>query len=397
MCLGARRIAVHEEVTTMTYTGDAPSPTKATSIERDQLSLVQIVPPPRGDAEVSGPKRIQLAEVGGSDIKTTEKVAPSCASSDARDPFALNVRFANDDSVAPENRGKCVDTSQKRPIHILSKQEIADLKIAPAAPGETIVANFHYKDKFYIARLPSDGVSNIIAEKELFNPGIPVGDQLNMVLGFSAHFQQRFQFKPGKDVVLLPPDDPTNASKAIHIRNVIASDEAVPRQGGEDFDIDKGLHGHYAFARTLTGLEEKYDDMIGKQNHKVLQWQIKPVVNKNVLIDGKTPTADLMRQAYLRSALELSDADYQSYKQGRPLMYNTFQNSCITGGFEIYDRVNNYSNPVQPEVEQLKRNPMFIRQMLFSRGLLSLKEFSLVLHKTPDLKTEVASHQHFTW
>ena len=104
-----------------------------------------------------------------------------------------------------------------------------------------------------------------------------------------------------------------------------------------------------------------------------------------------------MRQAYLTSALELSDADYQSYKQGRPLMYNTFQNSCITGGFEIYDRVNNYSNAVQPEVEQLKRNPMFIRQMLFSRGLLSLKEFSLVLHKTPDLKTEVASHQHFTW
>src|ERR1700678_2384484 len=72
MCLGARRIAVHEEVTTMTYTGDAPSPTKTTSIERDQLSLVQIVPPPRGDAEVSGFKRIQLAEVGGSAIKTTE-------------------------------------------------------------------------------------------------------------------------------------------------------------------------------------------------------------------------------------------------------------------------------------------------------------------------------------
>jgi hypothetical protein len=377
----------HNDVTTIPATAE-------------QISFHHIVEPPAGPgAKKARSEGTDIADVtNGPNFKTSEGQARACKSYNAKDPFSLNVRFENNDSVAPENRGACVDTSQKRPVHVLSPKEVADLQMPPAAPGETIVSNFNYNNNFYIARFPSDGVSNILAQKELFNPGIPVGDQLNMILGFSAHFQQRFEFnKPGKEVVLLPQEDPTNTSKAIRIHNVVASDEAVPREGGEDFDIGKGLQGHYAFARTLTGLQEKYEDMIVKQHHSVDQWQIKPVVNKKVRVEGQTPTPDLMRQEYLKSAIELSDKDYQSYKQGHPIMYNTFQRSCVTGGFEIYDRVDRYSNPIQAEVEHLKRNPMFIRQMLRSRGLLSLQESSPILHKTPDLKTEIESSQPFKW
>ncbi len=251
-----------------------------------------------------------------SEIKTAGTGPGVCGSDDPKDPFALNLRFGTDASVVPDHRGLCVDTSHKRPIHVLSPEEVTKLQIAPTAPGETIVANFSYNNEFYIARLPADGVSDIIAEKELFNPGIPGADQLNSLLGYSAHFQQRFEFnKPGKEVVLLPQDNPTDTSKAIRIHNIVASDEAVAKEGGEPFDLVKGMEGHFAFARTLVGLKDRYDDMIVKQNHTVQQWQIKPVVNKHTTIDGKTPTPDLVRQEYLKSALDLSDKDYQTYKQ----------------------------------------------------------------------------------
>jgi hypothetical protein len=313
------------------------------------------------------------------------------------DPFSINARFENTDSVTPENRGKCVDTSQERPIHVLSAKEVASLHMPAAGPGEKIVANFHYNHKFYIARFPADGVSEVVAQKEIFNPGVPVADQLNSLIGYSAHFQTRFEFnKPGKEVVLVPQDDPTNTSKAIRIHNVIASDEAVARVGGEGFDVVKGLHGHYAYARRLTGLQEKYEDMVVKKHHTVEQWRIKPVVNKNDLADGKTPTADLMRQQYFKSALELSERDYQTYKAGHTVMYDTLQRSCVTGGLEIFDRVNHYANPLQKDVEVLKRNPLLIRQMLFSRGMLYLQDY-LPFHGQPDLKAEIESGKPFQW
>jgi hypothetical protein len=332
--------------------------------------------------------------------RQSEKDAQSrpCGSYDRGDPFSINVRFPNDDTVTPENRGKCIDTSQKRPIHVLSAQEIATLRMPPAAPGETIAANFHYNNKFYIARFPADGVSEVIAQKEFFNPGIPIVDQLNSITGFSAHFQQRFEFnKPGKEVVLLPQDDPTNTNKAIKIHNVIASDEAIPKEGGESFNLGRGLEGHYCLARRLIAMQEKYDETVDRQHHFVRQWRIKPFVNKHELIDGKIPTPDLLRQEYFKSALELSDNDYRSFKAGHPAIYNTLQNSCVTAGFEIYDRVNHYRNPIQNFAEGVfRRNPLLIKQMLFSRGMLYLSE-SMPFHGQPDLETEVKSRQPFKW
>jgi hypothetical protein len=355
-------------------------------------------------ASQSGAANDKASPVAGqktlvADSSATAANGGACSSDNAKDPFSLNVHFGNDASVVQDHRGLCVDTSQKRPIHVLSPQEVSDLHMAPAAPGETVVANFSYNNKFYIARFPADGVSDIIAQKELFNPGIPGADQLNGVLGYSAHFQQRFEFnKPGKEVVLVPQDDPTNTSKAIKIHNVVSSDEAVAKEGGEPFDVVKGLEGHYAYVRTFDDLKERYNDMVVKENNKVEQWQIKPVVNKNEKIDGKTPTPDLVRQEYFKSALNLSNTDYETYKRtGTAIMYNTLQRSCVTGGFEIYDRVNHYNNPIQPEMENLKRNPLFIRQMLLSRGLLTQQEFLLFTHKTPDLKTEVQSTHPFPW
>lgn len=331
--------------------------------------------------------------------RQAEKDAGKAASGSCNsgDPFTLNVRFGYDDSVAPENRGKCVDTTEKRPIHVLSAKEVAALHMQPAAPGETVVANFSYNHKPYIARFPADGVSEILAQKELFNPGVPVADELNSLLGFSAHFQTRFEFnKPGKEVVLVPQDDPTKTSKAVKIHNVVVSDEAVPRQGGEPFDLVRGLNGHYAYARRMTNLQEKYDDMVVKARHEVDQWRIKPVVNKNELIDGKTPTPDLMRQEYFKSALQLSENDYRTYKNGHAVMYNTLEQSCVTGGFETFDRVNHYQNPIHQEVELFRRNPLIIRQMLFSRGMLYLSDY-LPYHGQPDLKTEVESNKQFQW
>jgi hypothetical protein len=316
---------------------------------------------------------------------------PKCSSYDPRDPFSLNACYENIESVAPENRGKCIDTSRLRPIHILSAEEVAALRMPPAAPGETIVANFRHNNKFYIARFPADGVSEILAQKELFNPGVPDADKLNMEIGYSAHFQARFEFnKPGKEVVLVPQDDPTNASKAIKIHNILASDEAVLREGGDNFDLLKGLHGNFAFARSFTGLQDKYQEMVVDKDHYVYQWRIKPVVNKNVLIDGKTPTADLMRQEYLRSALDLSDKDYQSYRAGHPVMYNTLHRNCISGGFEIFDRANHYPHPIPLCVGA----PLFIKQMLQDRDLLY---WYLSDKQQSDLKSEIESSRSFEW
>jgi hypothetical protein len=342
---------------------------------------------------------------------------PACNSYNPQDPYSLDARFENTENVAPENRGKCVDTSLKRPIHILSPQEVADLHLPPAAPGEMIVANFSHNFKPYIARFPADGVSEVIVQRELYNPGSSANqadadvaavynrlitegpaherlkqlmtdlDKLNMEYGYSAHLQVRFEFnKPGKEVVLVPQDNPTNMSKAIKIHHVVASGEGTLREEkGDSFDLIKGMHGHFCFTRRLASLQEKYEEMVIDNKHYVQQWRIKPVVNKNVPIDGKISTADLMRQEYLKSALNLSDNDYKSYKAGHPVMYDTIDRSCVTGGFEVFDQANHYSHPIPQYVGA----PIFIPDKLVDRDMMDRQQ--------PDLKTEIESRRSFNW
>jgi hypothetical protein len=314
-----------------------------------------------------------------------------------RDRFSLNARFENTAGVAPENRGQGIDTSQKRPIHILSPKEAANLGLRPAAPGETLVSNFVANGKFYIARFPANGVSEVFAQKEYFDPGFPVGNQLNKMFGFSAHLQTRFEFnKPGKEVVLVPQDDPTNTSRTIKLHNILASGESIPAKGKSGFNPLKGLSGHYAYALRMVSMKDKYDERVTQQHHTIKQYRIKPVVNENVLIGGKHETPDMVRQTYLKSALQLSNNDYNSFKAGHPVMYNTLERSCVTGGLAIFDQANQSNNPAHKNVHLHKRNPMLIRHMLGTRGMLYQDDHSPG-HGTPDLKTDVESNKHFRW
>lgn len=312
------------------------------------------------------------------------EVAPTperCPSYDpVNDPWSLNVRITYD------GRKRCLDLTTSRPAHRVSSAEIArELQKAREAeasarvaflesvqPGETVVANVSCKGRMWLALIPASRSANrIIAHEEIFPTGLGAQpDAINDQYGLVGHAQNRF---PMNQKVKLFPQRRDDTSDALEITDLVSSDEAVVAPP-DTYSPADGQKGHFGMARRFTCLEDKVEDMVVKQKHKVVQGTVKNQVKlKN---PQRTIAPEDFPHEVLMSALRLAEKDYQlSKKTGKPIMYKTLpfndseEDSCITGFFDTYDELVDYPLFNRPS-RHFKRTPSGIFRHLYERGLL---------------------------
>ncbi|MBS1985647.1 MAG: hypothetical protein JST16_15905 [Bdellovibrionales bacterium] len=262
------------------------------------------------------------ASIGGASVS-------HCESFDSNDEFPFEARFK-----APAHyAGECIDTTQARPIRILSFTDVARVlsgrpaleKTSFAAqPGDVYVANFSHAGKFWIARIPQDGIQNIYYQIEYF-PVLPVVGSLPPFDKLASHSELRFQMKMGNEVYLIPQNRKDD-SQVLRLRNFVFSSEAVMRRG-DTFDlINKGTQGFYAIGYRFTSLDDKIKSMILEQHHQVDQI----LLNLN----------DAAKERVLETALHMSDS---SNRGGMPEIYNSWDKSCITEAFRTLDQATDYN------------------------------------------------------
>ncbi|MBS1984317.1 MAG: hypothetical protein JST16_09095 [Bdellovibrionales bacterium] len=296
-----------------------------------------------------------------------------CPGYSAQDPYSLDVRFTDG-----PNRGRCIDLSVGRPVHVLTEDEARPF--TPSA-GEKLVANFHHRGRFWIARIPAQAVAEVLFQTERFDPpgdAKSAGVQINQALWFSAHAQLRFRMKEGKDIVLMPQDkNSENPDERVRLRDIIVSSEAVTMPG-DSFNLLKGEMGSFALAKRFTSLDEKIQSMIVEQKHVVRQDRIRA--------GDSDAEVEQNNQLFLETALRRSERDYQSYRRHEPVAYNTLQASCVTDAFGLFDEADHFGLLQNSALSDLfKRNPTFIPGYLAKRGLIEPLE---VLNRPPTLNQE---------
>jgi len=307
-------------------------------------------------------------------VRAHPVTTPACPGSNSKDPFAMNMRF----KTGPR-RGECINLDEFRPIHILSEEEAAQYaqkaNLTPPIPGEIWVANIRHKNKFWVAKISPDSVEDILFEVERFDYGGKILAGLNKRFWYAAHAEVRFKFKKDKKVILVPQfiDDEEPVQP---LADLVFSSEAI-RHKGEPFNPIKGNRDSYGLAKRVLSLDQVVNDSIIKLGHEIAQYPIK--------LSGDKYTQEVKRQNYLASALTRSDRDWQSYHQGKPVMYNTREENCISDALDIFDDITRYSHFSDWEKENPEFLPRHILNNLYERGLI----FSTHRRQYPTLNQEV--------
>ncbi|MFM8315963.1 MAG: DUF4105 domain-containing protein [Deltaproteobacteria bacterium] len=293
-----------------------------------------------------------------------------CPGYESNDPFSLNVRY---------DRGprfnECMNLFDYRPAHLLSPQEAKPYaekaKLPAPKEGEIWVANVWHRGKFWVVKIPEWAVEDVMLQIERFDPNVPVLDSINKRRWFAAHAQVRFKLKTGKEAIFIPQKT-DDESETLQLSNLVFSSEAV-RPKGEAFGPVKGNRDHYGLAKRLVSLEEVIDVSLKKLKHQLAQYPIKMM--------GPEEKWDEKRQAYLLSGLTRADHDWKSYREGKPVFYNTKQRNCLSDAIDIFDEVTDYSSLTQAEESIPETSPRQLVPALAKRGLLTRQ-------KHPTLNTE---------
>jgi len=281
-----------------------------------------------------------------------------CPGYDQMDPFSLNVRYTRGPRA-----GECMNLFDYRPAHLLTPEEAQQYaekaQLPPPKPGEIWVANIWHRGKFWVVRIPEFAVEDVMVLKERFDPGIPIIDFMNKRRWFAAHAEVRFKLKKGKEAIFIPQKLDDN-SGAIQLSDLVVSSEAV-RPRGEAFGPLKGNRDHYGIAKRVLSLDEAVDVSIRKLKHQIAQYPINVAAAQ----------ADQKRQEFLLSALKRSDRDWNSYRQGKPVYYNTEERNCISEAVDIFDEVTDYPRVSRAQENVPERRPRNLLPALSARGLLS--------------------------
>lgn len=290
--------------------------------------------------------------------------ANPCPGFDANDPFSLNVRHTR----GPRS-GQCMNLFDYRPVRLLTDEEArsyaekADL--APPQPGEIWVGNVWHRGKFHVVRIPEHAVEDILFQIERFDPEVPILRGLNKRRWFAAHAQVRFKFKKGHEALFIPQKT-NDFSAPFKLGDLVFSTEAV-RPKGEAFGPLKGNRDHYGIAKRALSLEEVINVSIKGLKHQIAQYPIK--------IPATAEKLDQVRQTYLLSALQRGNQDFESYKKGRPIYYNTQSKNCLSEAVDIFDDVTNYCR-VSPNGERVPESrPREVLPSLQERGLLDNRKY----------------------
>ncbi|NBV50173.1 hypothetical protein EBR78_03000 [bacterium] len=305
---------------------------------------------------------IGLAEHAGSGaLRQSRPQGPKpCPGYDVNDPFSLNVRYARGPRA-----GQCMNLFDYRPAHLLTQEEAqqyaAKAELPPPEPGEIWIGNVWHRGKFYVVRVPALAVDDVLFQIERFDPNIPILDFINKRRWFAAHAQVRFKLKKGKEATYIPQklDD---GSPAFELSNVVISSEAV-RPKGESFGPLKGNNEHYGLAKRAVSLEEVIDVSVKKLKHQIAQYPIQTQVPKEQV--------DQVRQNYLLSAITRADRDWQAYRQGKTVFYDTQDRNCLSDAVDIFDEVTDYRGISRGQERVPETRPRELLPALSQRGLLT--------------------------
>jgi len=225
--------------------------------------------------------------------------------------------------------GKPLDLSVRRPVVNL-KGTVFERKYGK--PGYTLVANLYHKKKFFIARVPENGVKDIYFQMWYFDPKI-AGKYI------AAHTLLRFEMNSNRPVELvaevpsekklkqLSKMSSSQAEQALPremhnkvLRNVAISAEAqwVKDDPKKEYSLIRGTRGAFVQIVRFVSMEERY-----LQNFE----------------NGENPVAQLKLD---RSQSDLNKILMWSFRvsedDGIRRFYDTIKYNCTTKVFEIINR-----------------------------------------------------------
>jgi len=259
---------------------------------------------------------------------------PNCVF-DEQDPFEPKSRIPKGD-----HQGECYDTRKARSLVTLSAEDAK--KYGGSAKDVLTVANISHKGSFYVGHIPLAGLKNAIFHLEYFPAVVPAG-----------HTQLRLQFDERMPVTLVSQSK-AGPTRVERVTDLVMSVEAIG-QPGYQYDIFKGMDNQFGAVYRLTSLEEKYDHMVRKQNHRVEQWKL------NV-------THEELRTILVKYVAK-------SEERAMNFMYHTLSLNCTNEIIAALDDGMNYSLREKFGKFTAKTTdfyPNVIRISLIKRGLLPL-------------------------
>ncbi len=206
--------------------------------------------------------------------------------------------------VMPEGfkKGVELDTSKKRAVVMLEDSPYA--RIYGLKPDAFLVANIYHNGKFYVARIPKQGVEKVFFATEPFG-------------GIMAHTMLHFEFSENRPVELIA-EIPTAEEAAIRspgkeivpilLRDLLFSVEVTVTKGEAAFSPTKGL-------LHLNGLVYRMISLTGRGTSQYLSGKVKIYESPLNLDDGERARA-------IEIALR------RSHDMGMCHMYNTLLGNC---------------------------------------------------------------------
>ncbi len=255
----------------------------------------------------------------------------------------------SDDSILlmPNNSkyaGQKIDTSSRRSIQIESEiiatvnQPFTQHKTVSPQTTHLIVNYFYHHDNFWRAKIPLDGVKEVLGqsfnfsqiktkqgqngvEKQFHKNGLPKRKIKSL-----NHVQSRIKFMPDQPVELFAMDDSDCNSAVYKIHDIVYSLEAIGPLG-VSYNLVDGLQGNLIAAHRFFSTEEMVFERIVVQNQYVSEIAI-PNLN------------DLHRRDLLIKSL------LRSHKAGMSENYYLYRicgtNNCTSSPFQILDSVVDY-------------------------------------------------------
>jgi hypothetical protein len=252
---------------------------------------------------------------------------------DEKDPFEPKTRLPMGDHA-----GECYDTRLSRPLVRLTEEQAKGF--GGAASGVVSVANVSHMGKFYVAHIPLNSLKAAIFQLEYFPAVVPAG-----------HTQLRFQFDERMPVTLISQSKAT-LTQVVKVTDLVLSVEAIA-QPGFRYDLFKGMDDQFGAVYRMTSLEDKFDHMVRKQNHRVEQWKL------NMSVDE------------MRTIIEKYVG--KSQERGMNFMYHTLKLNCTTEIMAAIDDGMKYSLRERFGKFTARTTdfyPNVIRISLIKRGLL---------------------------
>lgn len=222
--------------------------------------------------------------------------------------------FAPDDPFEPRERlpkgkysGQCYDTRVARSVRVLDAEAAARYG---AAPGELVLANVHHAGKFWVARVPLDGVEAVLFQLEYFPAIVPAG-----------HAQLRVRFAESSPV-LLTSQSAADGLVEEALTDLVLSVEAIG-QPGYKYDIVRGVLDDFGTAYRVVSLSDKLAHMVVRQQHEVEQWALR--------LEGDEAARLLERYAAAGESRRMQT------------MYNTLFVNCTNEAVRILDEAVQYT------------------------------------------------------